>query len=408
MPHMESISIGIWIGMGGRYEDSASSGISHFIEHMLFKGTMTRDASVLKQEIEGVGGHFNGFTSEEAVCYLIKVPAQHYKLGLEILCDMVLNPRMDEEEIEKEKEVVSEEIKMYKDKPSSYVHEILAAIMWPNHPLGWPLTGSIRNVRAITRKGLLEYKDRFYQPANIAVCAAGKFDMRKFLECVNRNFRPDIDKSKNRKFAFKGFRLAQKKKKIKLHFKDIEQTHIAFGFHTFGRGDKDRYALNVMNIILGGNMSSRLFEELREKRALCYDVSSSVKKYDDIGAFLIHAGVDNSKASVALDAIMRELSKMKDTRVPEDELRRAKEFYKGQFVLAFEDTGSRMLWLGDKLMTKEGIPSMRSVLESIEDVKPEDIKRVAGRVFRKELMNLAAIGPSSKLRLGAITKILEV
>ena len=406
MPHMESIAIGIWIGMGGRYEDKKICGISHFIEHMLFKGTLTRNASQLKQAIEGVGGHFNGFTSEEVTCYLIKIPAQHLLLGLDILSDMVLNPKMDEAEIKREKEVICEEIKMYKDQPSSFVHEILANLMWPNHPLGRSLTGSVDTVRGMDRKTLMEYKQRFYQPRNIAVVTAGRIHIHKFLENVNRKFQ--VTYKNNKRYQFKKFSVKQKKKKLKLHFKDIEQTHIAIGFHAFGREDKDKYVSNVLNIILGGNMSSRLFEELRERQALCYDVSSSIKKYEETGAFLIHAGIDNRKTELALRSIMQEVVKLKKYYVSGDELRRAKEYYKGQLLLALEDTGSRMLWLGDKLMTKEGIQSTKSILNNIESIKTEDIRRVANRIFITKRMNLAAIGPHHGLKENKIEKIMEV
>lgn len=408
MRHMESISIGIWIGMGGRYEDKKSCGISHFIEHMLFKGTLRRNASQLKQEIEGVGGHFNGFTSEEVICYLVKMPAQYLLLGLDVLSDMVLNPKMDELEIEREKKVICEEIKMYEDRPSSFVHEILAGLMWPEHPLGRPLTGHINTVRAIDRKVLLAYKEKFYQPANMAVIATGKMYIHKLLEEINRKFRTGYKNSKNRKYQFKKFKIGQKRPRLKLHFKDTEQAHIAIGFHAFGREDKDKYALNLLNIILGGNMSSRLFEELRERQALCYDISSSIKKYEETGAFLIHAGVDNSKAEIALRVVMRELTNLKKYYVSKDELRRAKEFYKGQFLLALEDTGSRMLWLGDKTMTKEGIPGVRFILKHIERVNIEDIRRVANRVFKENFMNLAAIGRASGLRENKIRSLMEL
>ncbi|NQT22711.1 MAG: insulinase family protein, partial [Candidatus Omnitrophica bacterium] len=364
MSHMESVSIGIWIGMGGRYEDKELSGITHFIEHMLFKGTTTRTVSQLKQEIEGVGGHFNAFTSEEVTCYLVKLPARHYMLGLDVLCDMVANPRLSEVDIELEREVIYEEIKMYRDQPASYVHEILASTMWGNHPLGRPLTGTTETVKGIGRKDLVDYKEKFYTPRNISVVATGKMWIHKFLEGVTMRLGPGNQRGKTP--HYENFEVKQKQKKLKFHFKSTEQTHIALGFHAPGRKSKDRYTLGLLNIILGGNMSSRLFEELREKRALCYDVSSSLKKYEETGAFFIHAGIDNSKTEVALESIMKELIDLKRNAVSNDELKRAKEYYKGQLLLALEDTSARMLWLGDKVMTKEGIPSVKSILKHIE------------------------------------------
>jgi len=407
MPHMESIAISVWIGLGGRYEEANYNGISHFIEHMLFKGTEERSASQLKQAIEGIGGHFNGFTAEEVTCYLIKIPAKHYKLGMEVLSDMVLNPKLDEFEIEKEKEVICEEIKMYKDLPSSYVSEILVSIMWPDHPLGKSLTGDVETVRAMNRSIILRNKERYYKPANMAIIAAGKINEDKFVNSAMKCFNGK-DWENNKKLSYKDFKLTQKEKKVKLLFKDIEQTHIAFGFHAMGRNDKDKYALNILNIIAGGNMSSRLFEELREKKALCYDISSSLKKLEETGAFFIHAGIDNSKVTVALSSIVKELNRLKKETVPKEELKRAKEYYKGQLLLALEDTGSRMLWLGDKLMTKEGIPTIGSILKSIEKVKPEDVLKVADKVFRNDILNFSAIGPEASLKEDDVNKLLEV
>ena len=406
MSHMESVSIGIWIGMGGRYEGKKLSGITHFIEHMLFKGTATRTVSQLKQEIEGVGGHFNGFTSEEVTCYLVKLPARHYMLGLDVLCDMVINPRLSEADIELEREVIYEEIKMYKDQPASYVHEILASTMWGDHPLGRPLTGTKETVKIIGRKDLVDYKEKFYTPRNISVVATGKMWIHKFLEGVTMRLGPGNQGGKAP--YYEKFEVTQKQKKLKFHFKSTEQTHIALGFHAPGRKSKDRYALGLLNIILGGNMSSRLFEELREKRALCYDVSSSLKKYEETGAFFIHAGIDNSKTEIALESIMKELIDLKRNAVSNVELKRAKEYYKGQLLLALEDTSTRMLWLGDKVMTKEGIPSVKSILKHIESVEPSDIKKAASKIFTEDLMNFAAIGPEKGLIESRIKKITRV
>jgi len=404
MPQMESVSIGVWIGAGARYEDSKASGIAHFIEHMLFKGTTSRTVSQLKQEIEGLGGHFNGFTSEEVTCYFLKLPARHYTVGLDVLCDMVLNPRMREVDVELEKEVICEEIKMYKDQPASYVHDLLAQTMWEKHPLGRPITGSMETVKSVNKDSLLKYKEKFYTSLNISIVAAGKIWMHKFLE--GTKLRLGQAKQDRKIPAFEKFTIKQKKTKIKLHYKSTEQTHLAIGFHAPGRKSKDKYAINLLNIILGGNMSSRLFEELREKRALCYDISSSVKRYEETGAFFIHAGIDNSKTVISLESITKELNNLKTRTVSDGELRRAKEFYKGQFLLALEGTSSRMLWLGDKVMARAGIPSVKTIVKGIESVSVQDIKRLANKIFREDIINLAAIGPEKGLNAAHIKRII--
>lgn len=395
MSGMESAAIGILIGMGGRYEDQKYCGVSHFLEHMLFKGTIKRDAKELKEAIEGVGGHFNGFTAEEVTCYLVKVPSKYMALGLDVLCDMILNPKINEVDLEKERQVILEEIKMYKDQPSSYVYELLAETMWPDHPLGRPLTGFDNTVRATDRKTMFAIKNHYYVPNNIAIVAAGKVDEEKLIKSIEKSF---SGKEREEINSFDFFKNEQNKKRIKVYFKDTEQTQIAIGFHSFGRGDKRRYALNILNIILGGNMSSRLFEELREKKGFCYDISSSVKKYEETGAFTFHAGVDNMKVKSAVKAIMKELSLIKDELVSGDELKRAKEFYKGQLLLALEDTGSRMIWLGDRVMTKQGIPAISKVLKGIEAVTKKDVMEVALEILNTKKMSLACIGPERTLK----------
>lgn len=405
MPHMESVAIGVLVGMGSRYEEKKVCGVSHFIEHMLFKGTKKRDARKLKEEIEGVGGHFNGFTAEDVTCYLVKIPSAHVKLGLDVLHDMVSNPSMDEREIEKEKFVICEEIKMYKDQPASYVHEILAETMWPEHPLGRPLAGSEETVRGVSREILFDVKERYYRADNMAIVIAGKFIESELLPYCRKIFGRKSDVSNA---VYERFSVQQNARAVKLHYKDTEQTHIAIGFHTFGRTSPKRYILNVLNIILGGNMSSRLFEELREKKALCYDVSSSVKKYDDTGAFYIHAGIANEKVAQTLKAMSGELVKIKDQKVSKKELTRAKEFYKGQLLLALEDTGSRMLWLGEKVMTKEGIPPVKDIIKGIDDVSASSVADIANEILSSKRLNIAVIGPERTLKDIDIYNLMEI
>jgi len=395
MPFMESVTIGIWIGMGGRYEDKKNNGVSHFLEHMLFKGTTTRDAKKLKEDIEGVGGHFNGFTSEEVTCYLVRVPNRYTALGLDVLSDMVLNPTIEDTELEKERQVICEEIKMYKDQPSNYVQEVLASAMWPDHPLGFPLAGDEGTVSNLLRSDLVDVKERFYQPANIAVVAAGKLKTRTFTELVKKAFLPF---TKRPIYPFKKFVRAQTSKCVSMYFKDTEQTNLSIGFHSFGRRDEERYALNLLNIIIGGNMSSRLFEELREKRGLCYDVSSSVKKYEETGAFLIHAGVDHSKVEETVAAIVGQLKIIKNKLISDEELNRAKEFYKGQLLLMLEETSSRMLWLGDKIMTEKTVPALDEIITRIDRVTSRRLLGIADSIFKPGIMTIAAIGPEKVLK----------
>ncbi|MFH1189968.1 MAG: pitrilysin family protein [Candidatus Omnitrophota bacterium] len=393
MANMESVALGIWVRAGGRYENAKSSGISHLLEHLLFKGTVSRDMMTIKQEIEGRGGSFNGFTSEEHTCYLVKLLGKDADLGVDILSDMVLNPKLDESEMAKEKEVIVEEIKMYKDMPSHYVHEILAEGMWPGQALGLPLAGTASTVRAITKADVAGYKEAYYNPRNIFVLGAGNIDgdalvgmARKHLSGAGAGPASKFEKAK----------VSRDKPRLNLNTKKTEQTHIALGLHTVDRFHPDKHALSVMNIILGANMSSRLFHIVRDEMALCYEISSSVRRYEDCGALVVGAGVDDKKLIKALEVILRELARLTKEPIREGELMRAKEYYKGQLLFALEDTMSRMLWLGEKVVAGEKDLSAKPILKKIEAVSAEDIMRVAKDIFADDNINLAVIGPTDE------------
>lgn len=389
MPHMSSVSLGLWIGAGGRYESEKQSGISHLVEHMLFKGTHTRSAKGLKEAIEGVGGAFNGFTADEVTCYMVKVPAKYTRLGLDILTDMVLDPKFDKQELAREKFVVCEEIKMYKDHPSENILDILAGIMWPNNALGRPLTGTTGTVKSLKREDLIKYKEDNYHPSNIAVVASGKVDPSMISEYAAEKF---AGKKRKKRPSFKSVSKEQKKCRFKTAKGNTSQAHIAMGFMAPSRDIRERFAMKLMNVIFGGNMSSRLFEELREKHGLCYDIASSYKRHSDTGEVQIHAGVDPRKAARSVIAILDELKKLKDLGVTDDELERAKKYVKGQFLLAMEGTSTRMLWLGDRFMVHREIPAVKDVLNRIDGVKIHEIQKVCKDIFRSSAANLAMIG----------------
>ncbi len=390
MAHMESVAIGIWIRAGGRYENPKNNGISHLLEHLLFKGTKKRDMMMIKQQIEGRGGSFNGFTSEEHTCYLVKVLSKDAELGIDILSDMVSDPKMDEKEIIKEKGVIIEEIDMYKDIPSHYVHEILAEMMWPGAPLGMPLAGTVESVKSITREAICAYKEEYYNPKNMMLVGVGRIkegelvnDTKKYLSGAKAKSIPKFERVK----------IEQKMPTLKVITKDTEQTHLALGLHAIDRFHPDRHVLSLINIILGANMSSRLFHIVRDEMALCYEISSSIRRYEDCGAFVLSAGVDDKKLTKALEVVLKELARIKEEPVGEGELRRAKEYYKGQLLFALEDTMNHMLWLGEKISSGEKDFSVSSILDRIEKVNQERIMTASRNMFNNENLNLAIIGP---------------
>ena len=390
MSHMESVSFGIWIKAGARYENTKNNGISHLLEHLLFKGTKTRGMKEIKEAIEGRGGSFNGFTSEEVTCYLVKLLAKDAELGVDILSDMVLNPKLDEKEIEKEKSVIVEEINMYKDIPAQHVHEILTEMLWPDQPLGMPLAGTVESVNSMRKRDVDAYKDTFYNPNNMLLIGTGRIKENELLGLAGKylSISPKAEPPKFIKAVND-----QREPLLKVVKKDTEQTHMALAFHALNRLSPDRYAASILNIILGANMSSRLFHVIRDELALCYEISSSVRKYEDAGAFVIGAGLDESNLVRALEVILKELNRIKSDPVPDEELERAKEFYKGQLLFTMEDTMSHMLWLGEKIVSKEKELDVKKIMDRVASINRDDIMRVAGTIFKNESINLAVIGP---------------
>ncbi|MDO8536051.1 MAG: pitrilysin family protein [Candidatus Omnitrophota bacterium] len=390
MSHMESVSFGIWIKAGARYENTKNNGISHLLEHLLFKGTKTRGMREIKESIEGRGGSFNGFTSEEVTCYLVKLLAKDAELGVDILSDMVLNPKLDEKEIEKEKSVIVEEINMYKDIPAQHVHEILTEMLWPDQPLGMPLAGTVEGVNSMQKKDVDIYKNTFYNPNNMLLIGTGRIKepeligfAGKYLSRPAKQEPPKFVKAVN----------DQREPVMKVTKKDTEQTHMALAFHAPNRLSPDRYATSILNIILGANMSSRLFHVVRDELALCYEISSSVRKYADAGAFVVGAGLDELNLVKTLEVIFKELNRIKVEPIPDKELERAKEFYRGQLLFTMEDTMSHMLWLGEKIISGEKELDVNKIMDRVASINKDDIMRVAGNIFKDEYINLAVIGP---------------
>lgn len=405
MPNMQSVALGVWIKVGGRYETEQNKGISHYLEHLLFKGTKKYSMRQIKESIEGVGGSLNGFTSEEVTCYLVKLPRKHLDLGLDILSDMVINPLLPQEEIEKERTVILEELKMYRDLPQSYVYDLLDELLWPDQILGMSVIGTVESVNSINKQALQSFKNSRYTASNIVVSAAGVLEHEKLVKRSEKIFSCLKLSEPNTCIKAKEENL---KSKLKILAKDTEQTHIAMGFHSFKRDDPLKYAQGLLHIILGGNMSSRLFNEVREKKGLAYEIGTHLKRFEDTGAFLVHAGIDNRKVTEAIPVILKELGQACEGLVSEDEFKRAKEFYLGQLELSLEDTMEHMLWIGESTVAINKTRSLQETIKEVNKVTRQDIKKAAGYIFKENKINLAAIGPirdkesdiASQLRIG--------
>lgn len=406
MNHMESAAIGIWINSGSRNEEKQESGISHFLEHMLFKGTADRDHRRIKEEIEGKGGSLNGFTSEEITCYLAKVSGKHLDVALDVLSDMVLNASVNKDDVERERTVIMEEIKMYLDMPNHHVHDILSELMWPAHPLGFPIAGRLESVGSISREDIIGYKKANYILQNMVIAICGKVkDVGALAKKVQKIFQ--FDRTLNNRIT-NFFGNTQTKPNAKIVYKETEQSHLCIGLHSFGSRHKDRYILALLHIILGANMSSRLFENVRENKGLAYEIGTEIKRFKDTGAFIVHAGMEHKKVKKAINVIIGELRKIKKELIGKDELSRAKEFCKVQLLLALEDTVEHMLWLGDYVTTYNKLPNKEEIIKRINAITIYDIRRVAGDIFNSSNLNLALIGALKDKEGKEIEKELEL
>ena len=405
MPQAQSVAVGVWVQAGGRYETPEQSGISHFLEHLLFKGTRHRSCEQLKQQVEGIGGSLNGFTAEEFTCYMAKVPSRFAARALRVLADMVRQPRLSAADIEKEREVILEEIRMYEDTPGQYVHDLFNQLLWPDHPLGTILSGSIETVRRLDRTSLVRYWRQRYQPRGLLLACAGAFELQAMTRQIRRAFgsmRP------RRARAFARAPRPRRGPQVRAWHKQTEQAHVCVGTYAIPRTHPDRFALELLHVLLGGNMSSRLFREVREKRGLVYEISSQIRRFDDTGAFVISAGCDAGKLALTLQTIFTELSRVRKSAVSRAELRRAKDYYAGQLLMGLEDTLDHMLWIGEQAVTVGRVAKPEALLSHLSRVGARDLQRVARRLFVTPKMHVAIVGPVSQAESGRLAQLCRV
>ena len=391
MPYMKSVAIVFGIGAGSRYEVQKHQGISHLIEHMLFKGTTRRKSTLeISQVIEGIGGEINASTSKETTYLYAKVPQEHFKTAFDVLADIILNSLMREEDLYKEKNIIIEEIKKYQDIPEELVEILLDKIMWKNHPLGKSILGDEKSIINIQREDLLSYINTFYRPNNLVISVAGNIKIEEVILQVDKYFKI------TKKGEVKNYLPAkdnQKSTQIGIKFKKSNQTHLSFGFPGISRLDPDKYSVDLLDIILGSGLSSRLFQKIRVRKSLAYDIHSFIQYFNDISSFNIYAGIDSSKLRETIQTILGELNKIKDSNLKEDELRKAKEMYKGALSLSLESTLSRAFWLGNRILLYGKTSTFDEIKEKIEEVKVKDIQKMAQNIFTKDKINLSIVGP---------------
>jgi len=390
LPHTRSVSISIFIGAGSRYESDDIAGVSHFLEHMLFKGTQRRPtAREISEEIEGIGGVMNAGTDKELTVYWAKVGDHRFAATLDILADSLINSLLDPLELEKEREVILEELAMTEDSPADIVNIMIDDVVWPEQPLGRDTGGTPDSVRATRRDAVVRYMEQLYVPQNTVVAVAGNVT---HVEVVARATEYLGDWKAQPFGTWYPAEIPNDTPRLRLRSKKTEQAHFCLATPGLSAVHPDRYVLDVLNAVLGEGMSSRLFLEIREKRSLCYDVHSYVNHYLDTGSTVVNAGVDPRKLDEALKATIEELLKMTD-RVPDKELVKAKEFIKGRLQLRMEDTRAVASWLGGQELLRGEILTVDEVLRIVDGVSSESLQRVATELWRPAAFRLAVVGP---------------
>ncbi len=396
MPHVRSVTVSVYIGAGSRYETPAESGISHFIEHLCFKGTAKRpSAQLISEAIDGVGGVLNAATDREYTVYYAKVARPHFSVALDVLLDLVQAPLFDPEEMEKERKVVLEEIASTADSPGQQVDLLLDALVWPNQPLGWDVAGSEDSVSGISREMILGYIDRQYVVGNVVISVAGNVSADEVVAAVEERSGWAAPGDPGRWFAAEEH---QTEPGCAILYKRCEQTHVSLSLAGLPLGHPDRYAIDLLSVLFGEGMSSRLFLELRERQGLCYDVHSYVNHFLDTGNFGLYAAVDPENGKQAVDALIAETKRL-GTGVPAEELRKAKELAKGRMLLRLEDTRSVSAWLGGQEMLTGEILSPEDVVDRIEAVSLDGLARVVETLLRPDRLNLAVVGPHRSERV---------
>ena len=390
MPHTRSIAIYFFIGIGSRYENDSRAGISHFIEHLLFRGTPKRaTAKEISEAIEGVGGSLNGGTDKELTLYWARVAQDHFPVALDVLVDIFLNSNFKKEDIDKERQIIIEEINMTKDSPQQQVNMLIDELLWPGHPLGRDIAGTRESVAAINRDMMVEYADNNYLPGNTVIAIAGNIQHKEAVEAVARAMGGWVNQHSFPEYAaYK----TQPNPKLRVETRDTEQAHLCLALPGLSLHHPDRFTLDLLNVVLGEGMSSRLFTEIRDKMGLAYSIHSYIDHLHDSGSHIVYAGVEPAKLPLALQAITGQLSRLKEPAL-ESEVHRAKELTKGRLMLRMEDTRSVAGWIGGQEILTGDILTVDQVVSKIEAITIRQLQDIAQELFIGDRLRLAVVGP---------------
>lgn len=389
----ESATILVVARVGSRYESKIEQGVSHVLEHMLFKGSKKwPTAKDISQTLDGVGADYNAFTSKDITGYYVRVAKDNFPLAIEVVADMIKHPILKVDELEREKKVICEEIKMYEDNPLMHIGDLLEGSVFQGSPLGVNIAGSIKSVSDLSRAQVYGYHHKFYTPKNLLVVVAGNISggVKKIID-NNFDFKRISTAGK-----FKLFKSNQIKPRVAIQNKETQQAQLALGFPSYGYRHKNKLALDLLALVLGGNMSSRLFMRLREREGLCYSISAGTENYEGTGLFAVQAGLDTSRLPQAIKLIRQELLRAVTEPISEDELAKGKEYIKGKLTLAMENSAAQAQWVAKEYLFEHKLESIKQFLAKINLVKSGDLQRAAAEVINFKQANLALIGPFRK------------
>lgn len=400
----QTATVLLMVGVGSRSESEKQAGLSHFIEHMMFKGTEKRPTTQsISEELDAIGGEFNAFTAKDKTAYYAKVDAKHITKAIDVIADIFLNSKLEQVEIDREKGPILQELSMYEDEPRRSVGDEFEKMLYPGHPMGREIVGFKETVKSFSRKDFVAYMNKFYNASETVICVAGKFEEKKILGQIEKYF---VDFQVGKKATLKKVTEKQKSPQVHVKFKKTDQTHLILGARAYHQNHKDRYVLGLASVILGGNMSSRLFIEIRERRGLAYFVHTSVDTYQDCGYIGTQAGVEHGKVEETISAILTEYKKISTEKVSDKELQNAKDYVRGRAVMGFEASDDVAMFFIDQEMHKEKILTPQEVFAKFDAVTVDDILRVCKDVFQNKKLNLAIVGPHKNSK--KLEKLLEI
>ncbi len=392
IPYVRSVSIGIWVGTGSRNENEANNGISHFIEHMLFKGTAKRSAREIAESIDNIGGQINAFTGKECTCYYTKTLDAHIDIALDVLADMFFNSEFAKKDIDVERKVILEEIGMYQDSPEELVHDILSETVWEGDPLGYPILGTQECLNNINKDTIKNYIETNYLPTNTVISVAGNYDDDKLMDRLTGLFKDwKLQKPEMPELEEVCF-----KSNSRLKDKDTEQVHLCLGFEGVEHGNDNIYTILAINNVFGGGMSSRLFQKIREEKGLVYSIYSYPSSYKNTGLFTIYGGMNPEHLDTVMDLVVKEIKELKKNGLSKDELEKSKEQLKGNYILGLESTSSRMNSIGKSELMLKRIFSPDEILKKIDSISMDSAVEMIDRIFDLNKVGFSAVGNLKK------------